>query len=461
MRSLTILLLHLFVFSTLAAEQCDSPLQGNRDVNPCCCFFCNMDQVSPPQDIKCFFQNVHQYAMTDIISKGSKPVNALPESSSDDFKNFLKNQLLYPPHDSYTILNALELSNTDAFVVMHKGKVVYEKYWDQTASMRHAIFSCTKSYFALVAAMMAHDGELDPEELVVTYVPELKDVKAFEDATVRHIMDMTVAIDFDEKSYGPGSDISKLSAIQSSVGTREGIRQYIKPHPDRPHGDTFEYATLTTDVLGWIIDNCLGGNGKALEYFQNNIWSKLGQEHDLMVSINTGSYVDENYNFYYNGTVPKFASYGGGGLATARDMARFGQMMLDMGKSADGMQIVPQEVIEDIMSGGTEENIQQYNKSRECPTGNCGGAYRNMFRVTPGIGAYYQSGIHGQWVYVDTQNDYVAVKQSSQSSALEMSEIDYFLMRGLKDGLKGNISKSKKSKRSKGSKGSKAAKGDY
>lgn len=456
MRFLTIPLLHLFVFSTLAAEQCDNPVLGNRDNNPCCCSFCNDDQVSPPQDIKCFFQNVHKYSLTDIISKGSKPVNALPESSSDDFKKFLKNQSLYPPHDSLTFLNALKLTNTDAFVVMHKGKVVYEKYWNQIASMRHAIFSCTKSYFALVAAMMAHDGELDPEELVVTYVPELKHVKAFEDATVRHIMDMTVAIDFDEKSYGPGSDNSNLTAIQVSVGAREGIRQYIKPHPDRPHGDTFEYATPTTDVLGWILDNRLGGNGKALEYFQNNIWSKLGQEHDLMVWTNTGGYSDGN-NMYSNFTVPRFASYGAGGLATARDMARFGQMMLDMGKSADGIQIVPREVIEDIMSGGTEENIQQYDKSRECLTGNCRTAYRNMFRVKPDIGVYFQSGIHGQWVYMDTQNDYVAVKQSSQSSATEMAEIDLYLMWGLKDGLKGKTSKSKKSKRSKRSRGKRSS----
>ena len=248
MRSLTILLLHLFVFSTLAAEQCDNPAQGNKEANPCCCFFCNNDQiVPPPQDIKCFFQNIHKYTLTNIISKGSKPVNALPESSSDDFKNFVENQLLPPPYNSYTRLDTLERTNTDAFVVMHKGKVVYEKYWDQTASMRHAMFSCTKSYFALVAAMMAHDGMLDPEELVVTYIPELKDLKAFEDATVRHIMDMTIAIDFDEYSYGPGSDNDEFSyKLAPKVGVREAIRQYIKPHLDRPHGDTFEYATPIT-----------------------------------------------------------------------------------------------------------------------------------------------------------------------------------------------------------------------
>eukprot|EP00588_Corethron_pennatum_P017449 CAMPEP_0194302704 /NCGR_PEP_ID=MMETSP0171-20130528/565_1 /TAXON_ID=218684 /ORGANISM="Corethron pennatum, Strain L29A3" /LENGTH=319 /DNA_ID=CAMNT_0039053291 /DNA_START=537 /DNA_END=1496 /DNA_ORIENTATION=+ len=319
--------------------------------------------------------------------------------------------------------------------------------------MRHAIFSCTKSYFALTAAMLAHDGLLDPKKLVETYIPELKGHEAFEGATVRHIMDMSIAIDYDESEYGPGSDNDQFYNMAYTIGIHGAIKQYLKPHPTRAHGDAFEYSTPITHVLGWILDSILGGNGKGVEYFQDKIWSKLGQEHDFMIMFNM---VDLG--------VPKFVDYGGGGSATARDMLRFGKMMLDMGKTADGVQIVPKEVVHDIMAGGTDKNIEQYENSRECRKdgGNCNVAYRNMFRINPDKGIYDQNGIHGQIVYVDTKNDYVAVKHSSNSNSVQMFPLEFFFLIELsKVGFQRIIPKSKNGKKHKKSKGRKVAKSGY
>jgi len=385
---------------------------------------------------KCLLQNANLFFPAQIATRGSKPINYLPYSSSDYFKNYVESVRLPA---GYTILELLNYTNTDAFLVMHKGKILYEKYFGTTKSTRHLMYSCTKSYVALCASMLVHDGKLDPDELVVNYIPELEDVEAFQNANVRHLMDMSIAIKFDESEYGLDSDSKKFNHARDANGTHYAIKQ-LKPLLSRNHGDVFEYASPVADTLGWVIDNVLGGNGKTFEYFEENVWSKLGQEHDLLISMWDAK------NF--------IAGYDGGASATARDMMRFGQMMANKGQTADGVQIVHPRVVEDIMKGGTDKNIDQYEESREYNE-NVRLAYRNMFRVSPDNGIFYQLGIHGQYVYVDTKSDFVVVKHSSNPNAVNMVPTELYLFDLVRDGLKGGTEKSPKSKNPKSKKSKK------
>jgi CubicO group peptidase (beta-lactamase class C family) len=48
-------------------------------------------------------------------------------------------------------------------VVLHKGRVVYERYDNQmTPHSPHLLFSVTKSFTGLLAAQLAHEGKIDP-----------------------------------------------------------------------------------------------------------------------------------------------------------------------------------------------------------------------------------------------------------------------------------------------------------
>lgn len=422
---------------------------GDKKCHDPCCFIDGETIQTPPgqtpETRKCWFQNVHQYFPVQIATRSSKPINYLPYSSSDYFKNYVES-VKHPTGDTgpFTILELLGITSTDAFLVMHEGKVMYEKYFETTENTRHLVYSCTKSYVALCAAMLAHDEKLDPDELVVNYIPELKDVEAFQNANVRHLMDMSIAIAFDETEYGPDSDNTKYSKTLFANGTHTAIKE-LKPHPSRNHGDVYNYASPVTDTLGWVIDNVLGGNGKTFEYFEENVWSKLGQEHDLLITM----WDEKNF----------IAGHSGGASATARDMMRFGQMMANMGQSADGVQIVHPSVVEDIMKGGTDENIQQFKNSyehnKDVPM-----AYRNMFRVRPDEGIFYQLGIHGQIVWVDTKYDLVVVKHSSNPNANNMMLVENFLLDLLKYGLPDGTGKSSKSKNHKSKKSAKEKKSE-
>ena len=70
----------------------------------------------------------------------------------------------------------------------------------------HLLQSVSKSITGSVAGILAGRGELDPEEQVVHYLPELAG-GSFEGATVRHLLDMRTGTRFSEIYDDPASDV--------------------------------------------------------------------------------------------------------------------------------------------------------------------------------------------------------------------------------------------------------------
>ena len=52
---------------------------------------------------------------------------------------------------------------TDGILVLHRGRVVYEKYFDALKAQRaHLAMSVTKSFVGTTAAILVAEGRLDP-----------------------------------------------------------------------------------------------------------------------------------------------------------------------------------------------------------------------------------------------------------------------------------------------------------
>jgi len=80
---------------------------------------------------------------------------------------------------------SLAATYTDGIVVMHKGKIVYERYFGVlTPEGQHAAMSVTKSVVGTLGAMLVAEGRIDANKPVADYVPELA-TSAFGSATVR------------------------------------------------------------------------------------------------------------------------------------------------------------------------------------------------------------------------------------------------------------------------------------
>src|SRR5512140_69152 len=92
---------------------------------------------------------------------------------------------------------------TDAIVVLHRGRIVYERYVGvMTPHTQHIAMSVTKSFVGTLGEMLIAEGKLDAGARVSRYVPELEG-SAFADATVRQVLDMTTGLAYSENYADP------------------------------------------------------------------------------------------------------------------------------------------------------------------------------------------------------------------------------------------------------------------
>lgn len=302
---------------------------------------------------------------------------------------------------SMTWKESLSANYTDGMLILHKGRVVYEKYFGCLDEMgKHAAMSMTKSITGLLAEILVVEGQLDDEVKVSSIIPELEK-SAFGSATVRQVMDMTTALDYSEDYSDPKADIWIYSKAASPLPKSKdykgpnGYFEYLQTvRQDGIHGEAFGYRTINTDALGWIISRV---TGKDLAHLlSERIWSRMGAEQDGYVTVDA-----------------KGTPFAGGGLnAGMRDLGRIGLLMLNGGK-INGRQLLPKKVTENIRTGGDRDAFAKAGyKTLE------GGSYRSMWWVFHNKhSAFAARGVHGQTIYVDPTAEMVIVRFASFPTA--------------------------------------------
>ena len=296
---------------------------------------------------------------------------------------------------------ALDATYTDGIVVLHRGNVVYERYFGVlTDDGQHAAMSVTKSVVGTLGAMLVADGTLDARRKIADYVPELGQ-SAFGSATLRQVLDMTTALDYSEDYADPNAHVwahaqagNPLPKPKGYTGPRSYFEFLQTVRQRGEHGQAFGYKTVNTDVLGWVIARVTGRN--VAQLLSERIWSRLGSEQDAYFTVDS------------IGT-----PFAGGGLnAGLRDMARFGEMLRNGGRF-NGQQIVPQSVVKDIRQGGDKEAFAKAGYSQLK-----GWSYRAMWWVSHNPdGAYTARGVHGQSIYIDPAAEMVIVRFASHPVA--------------------------------------------
>lgn len=296
---------------------------------------------------------------------------------------------------------SLDANYTDGIMVMHHGKVVYERQNGCLNELgNHAAMSMTKSMTGLLAEILVTEGKLDDKALVASIIPELKD-SGFGDATVRQVMDMTTALDYSEDYADPNADIWKYSEAASPLPKPKdyngpnGYFEYLQTvKKNGEHGEAFNYRTINSDALGWIISRT---TGKAVnELLSERIWQKIGAEQSAYMTVDA-----------------KGTPFAGGGLSAGlHDMARIGSLMLNKGE-INGERLFPAAVVDNIEAGGDKEAFAKADYKQLT-----NGSYTSMWWLfnnpTP---IYAARGVHGQTVYVDPAADMVIVRFASYPEA--------------------------------------------
>ena len=343
--------------------------------------------------------NFRRFMPSANVWRGDGPVSPLPRALRIDI-----DAVTFRPlggNGTMTWAQSLDANYTDAIIVLHKGRVVYERYMGvMTPHSPHMAMSVTKSMFGTLGAMLVAEGKLDENALVTRYIPELAS-SGWADATVRQVLDMTTGLKYSENYADPQAEVWQHARAGGILPRPPGYAgpgsfyEFLRTvQKQGEHGQAFAYKTVNTDVLGWLIRRATGQT--VGEVLSERIWQKLGAEQDAYLLI--------------DGEGTEFA--GGGFNPALRDLARFGEM-IRLGGRYNGQQIVPRAVVDDIRRGADPAQFAKAGyKLLE------GWSYRDMWWVSHNAhSAFSARGIHGQAIYIDPRAEMVIVRFGSHPLA--------------------------------------------
>lgn len=293
---------------------------------------------------------------------------------------------------TFTIDEFLARNNTQGIVVLHKGTVVYEKYFgDAEASTRFTSWSVGKSITSTLVGIAIDEGLIkDVTDQLTDYIPELVGT-AYDGVTIEQTLQMSSGVKFNEDYQDDGtSDIwSYMGAamIANLAPANESAAQY--PRENEP-GTAFNYNTAETQILGWLITKVTGQ--PFSEYLQDKIWEPLGMAHDATWLMDkSGKNGMEVTGCCLN--------------AALRDWARFGEMFRN-GGVAHKKQIVSREWVEDATRPSQPHLI--FKEDGGDPIY----GYQYQWWLVD-RGRYSAEGVHGQYIFVAPDLDLVIAKAST------------------------------------------------
>lgn len=313
-----------------------------------------------------------------------------------------------------TVEKILESTDTDGFIVLQNNNVLFERYYGDMTSLDHHIwFSATKSLVSTAIGILVEEGKIDLSESPVKYIPELKG-SGYERTTIQNVLNHSTAIDFKEnytdinseflKYYAPALNMAYVPGGRDAqpestdiYGIHDFLAKFIKEDKALKPGEEFDYNSANADVAGWLVARV---SGMPLnDFIQQNIWSKLGTEHDALIAV------DRAY-------MPVATA---GMSTTLRDAARFGQMILNRGE-VKGEQIIPANWVNQSLNLSAKD--KQKMKSNTKYQDNSWTAYKNMWWILDADqGEYAAVGIHGQVIYINRSADVVIAYFSSDETA--------------------------------------------
>ena len=333
------------------------------------------------------------------VSRGLQAPSPLPYKLDEKIDH-----IQFMPWGSKTKMTweeSLAKNYTDGILILHRGNIVYEKYFGELKEDRvHAVMSLTKSFTGTLASILVAEGVLNENKLVAAYVPELKN-SAFADATVRQVMDMTTGLKYSEDYADPNAEIWDFSAAGNPLPKPKdykgpvGYYEYLETvKKEGNHGEVFGYKTVNADVLGWIISKAT--NKSVAELLSERIWKKIGMEQSA----------------YYQVDALGIPFAGGGFNAGLRDLGRFGELIRNKGKF-NGQQLFPDDAVDDIEKGGSKTAFAKSGHPMLK-----GWSYRNMWWMTENAhGAFAARGVYGQTIYIDPKAEMVIVRMASHPVA--------------------------------------------
>ena len=293
----------------------------------------------------------------------------------------------------------MDSTHTDSFLVLKNGEIIFEEYFnDMSSDSLHLMNSITKSFIGMLVGILSDEGIFDKKDKITKYLPELNDT-GFSETTIQSALDMSSAVKFEEDYDDPLCEFWREAAV---VGWRPDLVDENSPktlldfalslkEKEQEEMEGYHYRSVLTNVIAMVIERAT--NKRVQDLLEKHLWQKLKTEQDAVIVVDkTG-----------------LPFVGAGMNACTRDLARFGQMILNDGLYEEE-QIVPKQWIDSTRIGddGYRERFAKSDHGEMLP----GGHYKNKMWVA-NSDEMMCIGIFGQTIHINRNTGTVIVKFSS------------------------------------------------
>lgn len=284
-----------------------------------------------------------------------------------------------------------ERTYCDAMLVLHRGAIIHESYRNgMRPDTPHHGFSISKSFVGLLAEILIGERIVEADAPVTFYLPELG-ASAFAPATVRHLLDMTDGVAFDENYADPDARVHHYSAnYWTPAAAQGGARQALAQMVDRAHppGLAFAYRTPVADALAWVLAKAT--SQRLTDLFVERLWHPAGCADDGHFLLDVAG--DEIAASGLN--------------ATARDLARLALLIIDGAA-------IPAAARDSITRGGDRRLFAASDYAERSS-----GSYRSQWWVAHDTASSIAAlGVFGQRLHIDVDTGLIMIRYSSHPLA--------------------------------------------
>jgi CubicO group peptidase (beta-lactamase class C family) len=229
-----------------------------------------------------------------------------------------------------TLRDYMRSTESDAIAFVHNGTVVGDLYangW--SADVRHQPWSVTKSFISATIGVAVDEGRVrSVAEPIEDYIPELRGT-AWEGTTIENLLQMESGVHWDEGTPVLAVNTQVQQWIQAALdlytngAIGQGRNEFLKSLPRvAPQGTKFSYNSGNTQVLAWLAETVYGK--PFAEIVSEKLWIPTGMAGDArMMTDRVGDAIASQ-----------------GLYSRIFDLARFGELFRNGGRTPDGRQVV-------------------------------------------------------------------------------------------------------------------------
>ncbi|WP_165958023.1 serine hydrolase domain-containing protein [Segetibacter sp. 3557_3] len=277
------------------------------------------------------------------------------------------------------------LRRSRAVIVLHKGKIVAERYGDGfNQQTRHTGWSMTKSINSALIGILVKQGRLNITDH--NLFPEWSNDKR-KNITIDQLLHANSGLKWDEE-YATPSPATNMLFMQSDMG-RYASSYELEFEP----GTRFEYSSGSANMLAYIIRTRTGSAYYQFPY--DELFRKIGMSGAVMEPDASGTFVGSSYCF-----------------ATPRDWARFGLLYLNDGV-ANGERILPMGWVSYTTTPAKGALLGEYGAQFWLNAGAPGDPARRSYPSVP-ADCFWADGYEGQSIWIIPSKQLVVVRLALQ-----------------------------------------------